>query len=225
MRLHRTHLTGTVVDSNPGQVTLDLFSIDGRNPEFFVFSGTGGSIITDADPDNYEIDTAALDVSDFDPNEPARVFGFVTPFGAAPPDFVGETLVNFDQLRALLGVGWGFNGTDEPFLSMGSNGFVLNMQNPDLGLRQFLKVGSRTTNLASLPSPITVEPVDDGPRVYAIARLRRVEMYRDFGDFAGRVNSLLNGGSTLRALTARGTFEETTTTLTANYVTATFKAP
>jgi hypothetical protein len=50
-------------------------------------------------------------------------------------------------------------------------------------------------------------------------------MYRDFAAFAQRVNNLLNGGSTMHALTARGSFDEPSTTLTANYVAIAFKAP
>ncbi len=70
VRLHVTQVLGTVVDAVPGQITLDLFSIDGRSAEFFDFTGTGGSILTDADPENYEIDTDVLDVSDFEAGRP-----------------------------------------------------------------------------------------------------------------------------------------------------------
>jgi hypothetical protein len=222
VRLHATHLLGTVVSAVTGQINLDLFSIDGRNAEFFDFSGTGGSIITDADPENYEIDTDVLDVSDFDPDDPARVFGFVTPFGAAPPDFSGRTLVNFDELRALLGIGWGFDGTDAPFMTMGSNGFVIDTTNTDLGDRRFIKVGPRIVDITTLASPMTIEPAD-GRTAYAISRGRRVEIFRDFPAFAERVSRLLGGGSNMQALTARGSFDAPSTTLTANYVAIAFK--
>lgn len=225
VRLHLTHLLGTVVDAVSGQVTFDLFSIDGRNPDFFDFSGTGGSFASDADPSNYEVDTDALDVSAFEADDPARIFGFVTPFGAAPPDFTGRTLVNFDELRALLGVGWGFDGTTAPFLSMGDDGFVIDTGNPDLGARHFLKVGPRTVDITTLASPITIEPSTADRTVYAISRPLRVEIFRDWPAFADRVSRLLTGGSTMHALTARGTFEDSTTTLTANYVAIAFKSP
>ena len=60
-----------------------------------------------------------LSVLGLTPDSPARVFGFVTPFGFAPPDFVGRTVVDLRELRAQLGVGWGVTGTAAPFLSMG----------------------------------------------------------------------------------------------------------
>jgi len=158
-------------------------------------------------------------------DDPARVFGFVTPFGAAPPDFSGRTLVNFDELRALLGVGWGFNGTDAPFMTMGSNGFVIDVTNPDLGARRFIKIGPRIVDITTLPSPMTIEPDTVGRTVYAISRGLRLEMFRDFAPFAERVSRLLGGGSNMQALTARGSFDAPSTTLTANYVAIAFKAP
>ena len=36
-------------------------------------------------------------------------------FRSAPPDFTSQTLVDFEELRALLGIGWGFAGTELPF--------------------------------------------------------------------------------------------------------------
>ena len=50
VRMKLTHLSGSVVSANPGQVNLDLFAIDGRRPEIFDFTGTGASAATDADP-------------------------------------------------------------------------------------------------------------------------------------------------------------------------------
>ena len=110
VRLHQTHLTGVVVDASSGELRLDLFSIDGRDPQFFDFDGTGTSLITEANPQDYQIGTGNLDLGDFDDGEGAAAFGFVTPFGSAPLDFQSRTLVHFDELRALLGIGWGFAG-------------------------------------------------------------------------------------------------------------------
>ncbi len=62
VRMKLTHLSGTVVSALPGQVTLDLFAIDGRRPAIFDFAGTGTSAAMDADPMNYEIETGALNV-------------------------------------------------------------------------------------------------------------------------------------------------------------------
>mgnify|MGYP000474591230 CR=1 FL=1 len=106
------------------------------------------------------------------------------------------------------------------------NGWVVDVTNVDLGQRQFLQIGPRRFDITSdLPEPITLEPVAEGRAVYSVTRGLRVELYGDFEDFNARVNSLLNGGWTMRALTARGAYDVPTTTLEANYVAVAFKAP
>ncbi len=150
VRMKLTHLSGSVVSAVPGQVALDLFSIDGRRPGIFDFAGTGAAPATDADPLNYEVATGALDVLGLTPDSPARVFGFVTPFGFAPPDFVGRTVVDVRDLRAELGIGWGADGTSAPFLSMGDTGLVVDAANPDLGLRHHIRIGFRLIDITGL---------------------------------------------------------------------------
>ena len=225
VRLLETELTGFVVNAVTGELRLNLVSIDGRDPQFFDFDGTGTSLITQADPLDYQVDTGTIALGNFDDDEGAAAFGVVAPFGSAPPDFEAARVVNFEALRALLGVGWGFNGTEAPFLSMGSNGFVVDVTNVDLGERQFLQIGPGRFDITSdLPEPITVEPVESGQRLYAVARGLEVEVFSDFGDFASRVNSFLNGGFRMRSFTARGEFDVDTTTVVADYVAISFPA-
>ena len=74
-----------------------------------------------------------------------------------------------------------------------------------IGERQRLEIGPFVFDITSdLPEPISIEPPADGPQIYVVSRGLRVEHFSDFGDFASRVNSLLRGGSNMRALTARG---------------------
>jgi hypothetical protein len=214
VRLHLTHLTGSVVSSNPGALVLNLHSIDGRRPAIFDFSGTGSTPETDADPANYEIATGNLAVSLPGPEEPMRVFGFVTPFGAAPPDFEGRTLVDFRDVRAYLGIGWGLEGTSAPFLMLGPEGIALDMGNPDIGTRHHVLIGPRIIDLQALAAPARIMPAD-GLGVFAIAQGRRVEVFGSFAVFTERLAALLGGGADALALYATGTFEASTATLIA----------
>jgi len=229
VRLHRTRLSGFVVGTDTREVRMDLFSIDGRDPAFFDFDGTGGNFATDADPTDYQVDTGDLDLADFVRDDPMRAFGFVTPFGDAPPDFEASTLVALPDLRALLGLGWGTGGTRSPFSAQGQSGFTVDATNPDLGLRHFLAVGSKRTELAQLGAPLRVEPPESGSgpgeTLYAVSREGKTELFHDFGDWMTRVADLLRGGWRMSSLTARGTFDEDTTTLTADYVSTTFVRP
>ena len=96
VRLYPTRLTGFVTGTATRELRLELVSIDGRDPQFFDFDGTGTSLITQADPQNYQVGTDNRDLGDFDTDEGAEVFGFVTPFGSAPPDFDSTSIANFD---------------------------------------------------------------------------------------------------------------------------------
>jgi len=217
VRMKLTHVSGSVVSAVPGQLNLDLFAIDGRRPEVFDFAGTGASPATDADPENYEIATGALGMGGLAADTPARVFGFVTPFGFAPPDFVGRTVVDFSALRAVLGVGWGVNGTAAPFLSMGDAGLVVDAGNPDLGSRHHIKIGPRIIDITALGSSVTVAPAM-GRTLFALGEPGDVEVFRDWAPFVARLNEKLNGGATARAMFASGAYNAGSNTLTASYV-------
>lgn len=218
VRMRLTHLAGSVVSAVPGQVNLDLFSIDGRRPAAFDFTGTGASSAQDADPSNYEIATGALGLGGLADGDPARVFGFVTPFGFAPPDFVGRTVVDVGGLRAVMGVGWGLAGTSAPFLSMGPDGLVVDNENPDLGSRHHIKVGPFIVDITELASSPTVEPAAAGPMLFAIGQGDTIEVFRDWNDFVERLGVLLGGGAKAHAFFAAGRYERDANTLTANYV-------
>ncbi len=108
-----THVLGTAKSAGSGAVTLDVTPIDGHAPRSSTSSGTSPATATDADPHNYEISTGNLDPSHLDTGKAARAFGFVTPFGKAPPDFAARTLVDFRDVPALLSLGWGAAGNDD----------------------------------------------------------------------------------------------------------------
>jgi hypothetical protein len=222
VRMKLTHLAGRVVSANPGQVDLDLFAIDGRRPEIFDFTGTGASALTDADPLDYEVATGALDVLGLTPDSPARVYGFVTPFGFAPPDFIGRTVVDFSELRAELGVGWGEAGTSAPFLSMGVDGLVVDGANADLGLRHHIRIGFQIIDITGLATPVTVAPAL-GRTLFAIGDRVSVEVFHDWAPFVDRLTTRLSGGLKAQAMFARGAYDAGSFTLTANSVAVALK--
>jgi hypothetical protein len=191
VRLHLTHLAGLVQTVAPGALTLDLVAIDGHRPAAFDFSGTGTSAATDADPRDYEIATGLPNAGALDEGSLARVFGFVTPFGAAPPDFTGRTLVGFDEVLALLTVGWGPQGTSAPFSSMNPTGLVLDTSNPGLGERHHIHIGPRLIDITTLATPIRLVPDPDRRDVFAIASGGMVEVFAEFTAFEAALESQL----------------------------------
>jgi len=224
VRMKVTHLLGSIVDAQPGQVTMDLFAIDRLRPSAFDFTGTGGSATNDADPDAYEVATGVLPIAGLLADQPIRVFGFVTPFGLAPPDFVGRTMVDFSAMRAVLGVGWTSEGTAAPFLAMGADGLVIDQLNADLGTRHHIRIGPRIVDLTQLAQPVTVAPAPLRT-LFAIGERGSVEVFREWQPFVDRLAARLGGGAKARAMYAKGRYDAGSFTLTANYVAIVLIAP
>jgi hypothetical protein len=207
VRLHLTHLGARVVAAEAGALTVDLAAIDGRGVEAFDFAGTAAVPAQDADPAAYEVATGTLGVSLLQPGEWVRVYGFVEPFGFAPPDFRGRTVVDLGGLRAQLAVGWGGEGTAFPFLEIGPAGLVVNLANPDLGVRHHLKVGPRVVDLVALPASPRIVPPASGPVAYVIREDGSSESFADFGRFTEELARRLDGSTRMTGFGATGRYE------------------
>ena len=216
-RMLVTRLAGSVVQIGTGQVDLKLRAIDRLGIGMFDFSGTGMAAIYDADPANYEVATATLPLDDLEISRPIRILGFVAPFGEAPPDFTGRVLIGPRDLPAVLGVGWGVDGTAAPFSLMGPQSLVIDLTNPDIDVRHHMLLGDELTDLFDLPSsPIIQE--SSIPRVYGIREPGHVELFKDFADFVDELALRLGETDRARSIAAYGRYSETQNELTANKV-------
>ena len=222
-RMLVTRLLGTVNQVMPGQLNLELRAIDGLGTDLFDFSGTGISEMYDADPVDYEVSTSTLPLDALpaldtvEAARPVRVLGFVTPFGEAPPDFEGRTLIGPRDLPAVLGVGWGVEGTASPFSVMGATSLAIDLDNPDIGLRHHMLIGGQLVDLFDLPaSPAIME--SGLPRVYGIWEPGHVELFKDFADFVDELALRLSAADRARSLAAYGHYAEGENSLTANKV-------
>lgn len=213
VRMHLTHLFGTVVTNSPGLLTLNLEAINGRRLDAFNFAGTGSAPATDADPTRYEVATPPITIMQILTGRPMRALGFVSPFGEAPPDFTSRTLVSYAELRASLSIGWGDAGTSAPFSSMNSTGLVLNLTNPDIGLRHHILFGPIALDLQSLPASPMIVGASTGNTMFAIVTSNGINHYSDFAEFVAALTTGLNG-SKIVSFTASGGYEASGTTLT-----------
>jgi hypothetical protein len=184
----------------------------------FDFAGTGVTSAQDADPLAYEIATGALSLSSLAVEEPAKVLGFVAPFGAAPPDFEARTVIDHRDLPALIGIGWGEAGTTAPFLSSGPAGLVPDLANPSLGARHHLLVGRRSVDLLDLPSAPTIAAAPSGRTMFGLAEAGHIELFADFDEFVAALDMQLGGGTPAVALFAAGAYDEAANTLDANRI-------
>jgi hypothetical protein len=218
VRLLPTSLHGAVSSVVPGQLNLRLSGIDRLGVEAFDFTGTGITLAQDAVPSDYEVATGTLTLAGIAPGEAVRVLGFVRPFGAAPADFEGRTVVDHRDLHALLSIGWGGSGTSAPFASMGGSGLVLDLENPSIGARHGLFDGARQIDLLTLATPPTVAPPAAGRALFGLTVGSNVRLFATFAEFTSELATLLGGGHAALALTASGTFDEASATLRATRV-------
>ena len=223
VRLLPTLLRGTVNGIVAGQLTLDVRAIDRLGIDLFDFSGTGVTADVDADPSDYEVTTGTLALPTLAAGEAAKVLGFVTPFGAAPPDFEGRTVIDYGDLPALLGIGWGVTGTTAPFLSMGSTGLVLDLGNPNIGERHVLMVGMRRVDLLDLPAAPAIVPAA-GRVLFGVAAGSDIQLFTSFADFTAEVAARLAAGKAIVSLTASGSYDEGTNSVVAHHVSTFFAA-
>lgn len=218
VRLNVTRLAGMVNTIVPGQVDIDLSSIDRKRIDAFDFSGTGMTADTDADPDNYEVLTGALLMDSEAVGQPIVVRGFANAFGAAPHDFEGRSLVDYAGVRSSLGVGWGVDGTTAPFTMLDDNGLLLDNQNEDIDQRHFIKQGPVLIDLQALDSNTLIAPSDSGPTLFVIKSRNSLQLYRDFTDFAAALGNELAGGAAARSMYARGSYEGSSNILSASKI-------
>jgi hypothetical protein len=224
VRMHLTNLLATVIDANPGNLTLNLASIGPHRATAYDFTGTGMSPAQDADPSHYEVTTGALDLTRLAPGSPTRVIGFVTPFGSAPADFDGRTVVDYQDVASILAMGWGKTGAMAPFLSIDATGIVIDNHNGSIGARHFIATGPILVDVKTLAAPPRIIPRPAGRGMFAIGEPGTVEVFSNFGDFTAKLAEKLGAGQKALGLTAAGQFDAAASTLTTARVTVTLSA-
>jgi hypothetical protein len=207
VRMHVTHLSGVVNTVMTGQTDIRLHSIDRRRVEIFDFAGTGASEMEDADPHNYEVATGNLTLANFAAGKPIVARGFPTAFGMAPPDFTGRTIIDYTDVRSVLGVGWGIDGTAMPFSDITMERLVLNNRNEDIDQRHYIKQGPVLIDLTMLDSDTTIVPRETGRLAFYIKSADSLRMFSDFAEFSNELGASLLGGDKARSMHARGKYD------------------
>lgn len=206
VRLDVTQLAGTVTGVAGTTLTLDLDSIDRWHVERFDFTGTG-TPGQDADPAAYEVDAGALDLARFDVGSPARLFGIVAPFGAAPPDFTARTVVDFEDVMAKLAIGYWPRGTAAPFTSLDANAIVIDPANSAISWPHWIKTGTTIHDVEKLATPLRIVPTAEATGTFAIGDGHEVDNFETFADFTAALADELDGTSRVVGLGAEGDFD------------------
>lgn len=213
-----TRLAGVVRTAYPGQLNVNLANIDGRPLDIFDFGGTGTSPVVDADPSDYEVATGSLPLNDITTGDPVRLFGFVQPFGAAPPDFNAVTVVDLRSRGARLVIDWLPTGATAPFLVLDPGSLVPDIDNAALGKRHVVVISGLPIDLLSLPAAPRIVPPDSGPTRYAILDNGQVTIYADFASLATALGERLDGGTRALGLWADGAWDGSGNEFTARFL-------
>ena len=202
VRMKLNRIVGQV--NAPTPLTLDLAWINRRPVERFDFAGTGVSEADDADPANYQIDTATLDTSGIASDEWVQVRGYPTAFGSAPEDFDAVSVINPS-----------LESTVAKFLAHWEEGAAggVTVEGNDLILD---KTGARSyLHLRGLPAVVTAQfeltsltgDTNEG-RFALFTRGEGIRLYRNYIDFVTAVSAKLNAGHTVRHLSASGSYSD-----------------
>jgi hypothetical protein len=218
VRLDMTAAWGVVTNLASASLTVNLQSLDGLPVSAFNFAGTGTSTATDAAPTAYVIDTGPLSQTGLVMNAPARVMGFVTPFGKAPPNFTAATLVNFSGVPQALLIDWAMRGSATAFTGLTATSTSLQLDLTGVGQLHFIQIGPETIDLTKLATPLTISANATATNeVFAIGHRGKYQT-ENFNTFAAFVTALaadLTPTATVADLAATGQYDSTASTFTA----------
>ena len=222
-RLMLTPLWGQFISSASGVVTVKLQRLAGIDPSMFNFAGTGSSAANDANASAYQVQVpAALQLPPLNAGSPLPFFGFVTPFGSAPPDFKALIPAELLPPNALALLAWASPGVTAPFDAPLSATHVLitqsTLQSAQLHL---IQIGPEQLDPAAVSAGLSFVPATTGPMTFAIARVARdrshtFDSFTSFGDFVTALAGDLTGMTAVRAIAAEGTYDKTSGVLTVN---------
>lgn len=232
-RLQYTKFDGTV---NPAptatSMSVKVQFIEGRPIAMFNFAGTGTSTPNDANPGTYAVSGSSGLFNGVNTDDPVRVWGFVTPFGSAPPDFTATTVADYVDANGLIAMSWPSPGSSNVFTSMGStSGVVVNLSSTPTPLVSELVQGGVSTQLSTLSNgaptvqgtalgvgTCTINMPSCALGVYSILQNGTVQVHVTFAGFLSDLTARLSAGAKVRGFFAHGGFDGTTDTMTAKQI-------
>jgi len=219
VNLEMTTLLGKVVTVNSAdpvaQLNLGLLAINPHRATLFDFSGTGSEAGSNADPNNYQIQTGALSLAGLSPGSPVMVRGFVQPFGAAPQDFNAQTIINLTNAGALLRVSW-LPANASAFSDVSATGLTLNLTG--VGPEHCVFRGLAPTDLNTLGQSPQIIPRADNKGLFILRVDGTLQPFATFENFRSAVAEALTNGKLARTVWAQGDFADATATLSADRV-------
>ena len=217
VRLDITSAWGVLTALGSGSVTVNLQSLDGLPVSAFNFAGTGAAAASDANATAYVIDTGALSQTGLAVKSPARVAGFVTAFGKAPPNFTAQTLVNFSGVPEALVVDWAQKGSATAFSGLTATSTTLQLDLTGVDKLHFIQIGPQTIDLTTLATPpVIMADAMATNEIFAIGHRGKyqTENFNTFASFITALSADLTPTATVVDLAATGQYDSTANTFT-----------
>jgi hypothetical protein len=221
-RMQVTGLWGTFVSQTGRVVLLDLQQLGDRRPAAFNFAGTGTSG-NDANPAAYSVfvppalPVAMPKAGSPQAGWPLRFFGFVAPFGAAPPAFNAVSLVNYASTAAQVELNWNSPGVTSPFVQINPAKLEVSQGTLQSAQTAALAIGPRVIDLSKSPLGVTFIPdpaATSGGFAIAHRKSVRIDTYDTFDRLVVALNTALNGTTALYRLHAQGPYDPGTGAVT-----------
>ncbi len=203
VRIRLSNLTGSVVSVSP--LSIDLQLLSARKPAIYNFAGTGTDTASDANPDNYEVNTNTLPLNTLNIGEPVKVKGLVSAFGTAPEDFIAQTVIDASDIKGHMVVSYNKTGVSTALSQVSEDGLLFDLT--DATARSLIKRAGIITPLAELETMPLVIPAN-ARGLFAITRRGRIEIFSDFGEFVTTLNTALAAGEKVTRFDAHGHFDD-----------------
>jgi hypothetical protein len=220
-QLSITTVLGQAASSTTGSITVTLQSLDGQAPSVFNFAGTGAGAAQDATAAAYVVSVPSgllnLPVT---AGSPIKLLGFVTPFGAAPPDFAAVSLVSYANTNAQLRLAFNRPGLTAPFVAPLSAAHVLIAQSTlQSAARDVIYLGPARLDPGASITGLSLEPntaATDTAFAIGHASSYSTDTYATFADLIAALTADLNGTTALLEISAVGPYDSVTEVLSVN---------
>ncbi|HUY84772.1 MAG TPA: hypothetical protein VMU86_09350 [Steroidobacteraceae bacterium] len=223
VRLLSTEAYGSLLTASAGSATIALQNFGIWPASAFNFAGTGTSAAQDTSAASYRVNTGATDLSGTAAGTPLWFDGLVNGYGSAPPDFDASAVNQEAAVPASLQVSWNGSGTTAPFVGLSSGGFAVGLSNAALASAT-IQIGPESIDLHSLPAspqvvPTTAAATSTFAPLFALGSAAGgISGFNSFASFVTALNSGLSSTNEALSLQARGLYDRSTNTFTADTV-------
>jgi len=169
------------------------------------------------------VSTGATDLSGTAAGTPLWFDGLANGYGSAPPDFDASTVQTEKQVPASLQVSWGTAGTTTPFTGVSSGGFAVDLANSAL-TSATIQIEGESIDLHSLAAspqvvPTTAAASNTFAPLFALGDASGgISGFNSFASFVTALTSGVSATTPAMSLQARGVYDRSTNTFTADTV-------